>query len=192
MESNTRNTLRLIRFAAFGVIALLAATVGAVLLLRPAQPAFVLTSMDGTEFDGASLVGKPYAMFFGFTHCPDVCPTTMQEVADVLDAAGPAAKDFRVLFVSVDPERDTPALLKSYLGSFDPRIIGLTGHRANMEALAKRNSIFFEKVGSGDSYTFNHTASVLLFDRAGALAGTFGANDTPENRLKKLQRLLAG
>lgn len=192
MEHSTRNTLRLIRFAAIVVIALLAVTSGALFLTRQTPAAFVLTSMDGQPFDGASLAGKPYAMFFGFTHCPDVCPTTMQEVADTLAAAGPPAKEFQVLFVSVDPERDTPELLKSYLGGFDPRIIGLTGNRAQMEALAQRNSILVEKVGSGDSYTFNHTASVLLFDRTGVLAGTISPSDTPENRLKKLQRLLSG
>ncbi len=190
MPPETLRTLRIIRFAAIAALVVLFATMAAMMFLRQPAKAFSLTSMNGGTFNGESLKGKPYAMFFGFTHCPDVCPTTMQEVADTLTAAGDAAKDFQVLFVTIDPARDTPELLKTYLGAFDPRILGLTGSEAEIAALATRNNIIVEKVGGGDSYTFNHTASVLLFDKEGRLAGTLSPSDTPEDRVKKLQRLL--
>jgi protein SCO1 len=197
MANDAIRTLRIIRYAALAAILLLVAVTGFVLLRQNAtsdapRPVFAMTSMDGGRFDGSSLIGKPYAMFFGFTHCPDVCPTTMQEVADALDAVGPPAKDFKVLFVTVDPARDTPALLKSYLGAFDPRIIGLTGSQKDIDALTARNSVLVQRVGEGESYTFNHTASVLLFNSAGQLAGTLSPSDTPDDRKKKLERLLAG
>jgi protein SCO1 len=193
MTPQTRSSLRIIRISAFALLALLVATMLGWLFLRPATgPAFALTSMNGERFDGSSLTGKPYAMFFGFTHCPDVCPTTMQELADTLGAVGAPAKDFTVLFVSVDPARDTKELMRSYLGAFDPRILGLTGEQTDIDAIVKRNGIVVERVGEGQSYTFNHTASVLLFDKNGQLAGTFSPSDTPDDRKKKLERLLAG
>jgi protein SCO1 len=190
MALSNIQTLRIIRIAAFGAIVLLLATMAALLFMRPSGSAFALTTMNNERFDGSSLVGKPYAMFFGFTHCPDVCPTTMQEVADTLAAVGAPAKDFQVLFVTIDPARDTKELMKSYLGAFDPRIVGLTGPQAEIDALVQRNSILVERVGEGDSYTFNHTASVLLFDRSGRLAGTLSPSDTAADRVKKLARLI--
>jgi protein SCO1 len=183
--------LRIIRYSAMAAIVVLAGVIGALLLLRPAPGGFSLMSMNGERFDGSSLAGKPYAMFFGFTHCPDVCPTTMQEMADTLAAVGEPAKTFRVLFVTVDPARDKPELLKTYLGAFDSRILGLTGEQKDIDSLVQRNAIVVERVGEGDSYTFNHTASVLLFDREGRLAGTLSPTDTPDDRRKKLERLLA-
>jgi protein SCO1 len=193
MTPETRQTLRIIRFSAFAVLLLLLISMAAILFMRTASgPVFALTTMNGESFEGKNLNGKPYAMFFGFTHCPDVCPTTMQEVADALDAVGEPARDFTILFVTVDPARDTKELMKTYLGGFDRRILGLTGKQADIDALVKHNRIVVERIGEGESYTFNHTASVLLFDRNGQLAGTFSPSDTPADRQKKLERLLAG
>ncbi len=201
MATEQNSTLRIIRIATFAAILVLLGTIGTLFVLKYSkgdidtgsngQP-FALTSMDGAAFDGSSLAGRPYAMFFGFTHCPDVCPTTMQEVADALAAVGAPAKDFQVLFVTLDPARDTADLLRTYLGAFDPRILGLRGDQKAIDALVARNGIVVEKVGGGGGYTFNHTASVLLFDRTGTLAGTLSPSDTPENRKKKLERLIAG
>jgi protein SCO1 len=183
-------TLRIIRWSVFAAIAVLLIAVVFVLVQRGSASALALTSMTG-ERVAVPVQGKPSAMFFGFTHCPDVCPTTMQDVADTLAAAGAPAKDFKVFFVTVDPARDTPALMKTYLGAFDPRLVGLTGDSAEIGAVMKEFGIVAEKVGDGDSYTFNHTASVLLFDAKGRIAGTFSSSDTPETRLAKLTRLLA-
>ena len=194
------NTLRMVRLAAVAALVLLLAATGFVLWngQKPAlgygsAPAtFQLASMNGGRFDTASLSGKPYALFFGFTHCPDICPTTMQDMTDTLVALGPIAKDFTVLFVSIDPERDTPDLLKTYLSAFDSRLLGLSGTQAEIDVLIKANGIFVEKVGTGESATYNHTASVLLFDKTGLLAGTIGSADTPDTRQAKIKRLIAG
>jgi protein SCO1 len=183
-------TLRVIRWAAIAAIVILLAAVAFVILQRGNGAALALTSMQG-ERVALPLQGKPSAMFFGFTHCPDVCPTTMQDVADTLVAAGDVAKDFRVFFITVDPNRDTPDLMKSYLAAFDPRLVGLTGTEQDIQAVMKTFGIVAEKVGEGDNYTFNHTASVLLLDAQGRLAGTFSSSDNADDRLAKLKRLLS-
>lgn len=150
-----------------------------------------LTSQSGDAFDSAMLDGKPYAVFFGFTHCPEVCPTTLYELSTDLKRLGPQATDFRVLFITVDPERDTPAFLKDYLANFDPRIVGLTGTPEEIAAVAKSFRIYYEKVPTSDGdYTMNHTAIVFLMDRKGQLFGTLGYDEGDEVKFEKLQRLL--
>lgn len=156
---------------------------------------FQLTAQDGRTFDSATLKGMPYALFFGFTRCPDVCPTTMLEMSHHLQALGPAADRLRVVFITVDPERDTPELLKDYLSAFDKRIIGLTGTSDQVAAVAKSYRAFYEKVPSksgaqeGD-YTMNHTASVYLMDSRGKFMGTFNFQEKQDVQLDKLRRLV--
>lgn len=154
---------------------------------------FELTDEDGRRLSSASLAGKPYAIFFGFTHCPDVCPTTMMEMANVMRELGDTARDFRVYFVSVDPSRDTPDLLKTYTDSFDPRIIGLTGTDAEIAATAKAFRAIYMKVPTeGDAYTMEHTAIVYLMNGQGRLAGTIAYGEAQDAALDKVRRLLAG
>src|SRR5262245_19790330 len=98
---------------------------------------FELTDQDGKTVTQRDLAGRPYLVFFGFTHCPDVCPTTLFEVSEILRALGPDADRTRALFITVDPERDTPAAIKDYLSSFDPHLSGLTGDPAAIAAVAK-------------------------------------------------------
>lgn len=134
---------------------------------------FAMTDMNGIAVTEADFRGKPMAMFFGFRSCPDVCPTTMLDAHEWLESLGPDADKLKIVFVTVDPERDTPALLKDYLGAFDDRIVGLTPvSDAELASVAKEYAVQYQKVdlGNGD-YTMNHTADTLLFDAAGKFAG---------------------
>ena len=107
---------------------------------------FELTDQNGKRLSSESLKGKPSAIFFGFTHCPEVCPTTLFDLTQDLEAMGPDAAKLNVVFITVDPERDTPELMKTYLSSFDPRIVGLTGTEAEITAAAKEYKVYFKKV----------------------------------------------
>ncbi|MBN9063126.1 MAG: SCO family protein [Rhizobiales bacterium] len=150
-----------------------------------------LTAHTGERVDTAA-IGKPFAIFFGFTHCPDVCPTTLAEMTQTLSELGPAAKDFRIYFVSVDPERDTPAVMASYMGSFDKRMIGLTGTPAEIDAAVKAYRVFARKVPTKDGdYTMDHTATTYLVDGKGRLVGTLAYEEDAKVRLEKVRRLIA-
>ncbi|MCZ8186918.1 MAG: SCO family protein [Beijerinckiaceae bacterium] len=195
------NALRWIRYTVWAAIAVLT---GAMfyLLLSPERETgsgvaaiggpFELAAHDGSRVSAASLAGKPYALFFGFTHCPDVCPTSMMEITNDLVALGNAAKDFRVFFVTVDPARDTATLLKEYVGSFDPRIIGLVPKdEAELAAMARMFRAVYRKVDTPSGYTMDHTASIYLMDGKGQFFGTLDSKETPAVRQAKLKRLLA-
>jgi protein SCO1/2 len=151
---------------------------------------FTLASSKGGTVSSDSLKGTPYAMFFGFTHCPVICPTTLYEMDAAFKALGDDGKDLRMFFVSVDPERDTQAFLANYIANFDPRIEGLIPTTEELPALAKAFRVFYRKVPSSDgSYTMDHTATVFLFDRNGEFAGTLAFDEDPKMRVAKLKRL---
>ncbi|MGH1419948.1 MAG: SCO family protein [Hyphomicrobiaceae bacterium] len=157
---------------------------------------FQLTSHTGETFDSKSLAGKPYLIFFGFTHCPDICPTTLLDLTNQLKDLGPRAKQINTLFISVDPERDTPENLKKYLESFGENIIGLTGKPDQIKKVASSFRAVYERVpggqdGDANDYSMNHTATVFMMDRNGRFAGTLSFQEKPEVRRKKLNRLLA-
>ncbi|GAA4022756.1 SCO family protein [Actimicrobium antarcticum] len=130
---------------------------------------FALTDHNGKPRTIADFKGKAVLIFFGYTQCPDVCPTTMAEMAAVMKELGPLADKVQVLFVTLDPERDTQALLSKYVPAFDPRFLGLYGDKAATEKVAKDFKIFFQKVPgkSADSYTIDHTAGSYVFDAQG-------------------------
>ena len=151
---------------------------------------FRLTTQTGRPFDSAELKGSPYVLFFGFTQCPDVCPTTLLEMTQHLQALGADADKLKVLFVTVDPERDTIQLLKDYLSAFDSRIIGLTGTPAEIAAVAGSYRAYYERVPTKDGYTMNHAASVYMMDGDGQFAGTFNFQEKSEIQRDKLRRLL--
>lgn len=204
-QNSPMKTIRLVAWAAVAVLAI----GGAVMLLEQAQKAqqagrslpgaariggtFELTRTDGTRFSSAALAGKPYAMFFGFTHCPDICPTTLLEMTNHLKALGDKSENLNVVFVTVDPERDTPEQLKLYLSAFDTRIIGLSGTVDEIRDVAKSYRAFYEKVPSkdGGDYTMNHTASVYLMDKSGTLVSTLSFQEPEESRQKKLENLVS-
>ncbi|MGL4441169.1 MAG: SCO family protein [Bosea sp. (in: a-proteobacteria)] len=152
---------------------------------------FELTSMDGARVSNRQFEGAPMLMFFGFTHCPDICPTKMMELSEIFRAAGDKAAKARAVFITVDPERDTPAILKSYLSSFDPRIVGLTGTQAEIDAAVKAYRAYYKRVPtSNGDYTMDHTAIVYLMDKRGQFVGTFNVERPPAEAAKELLRLM--
>ncbi|MEQ9637834.1 MAG: SCO family protein [Devosia marina] len=152
---------------------------------------FTLIDQDGNEVTEADFLGKPSAWFYGFTHCPDVCPTTLSEMSALLEALGPDADRLQAVFVSVDPERDDVATMKDYVEYFDDRIVGLTGSLEDVSAMAKARYIFFEKVPlDGGDYTMEHSASVHLADAGGSFFGTLDGEEPFDTRLQKLRRLI--
>ena len=194
-----------IRLALWGLVAIAIFAAGALLLGNLQEAArrgaslpgaarlggdFELVDHDGNAFSSQALKGKPHAIFFGFTHCPDICPTTLFEMTKHLDALGPKADTLKVLFVTVDPDRDTPGHLKTYLSAFDDRIVGLTGNEKQVASAIKAYRVFAEKVPTSDGdYTMNHTATVYLFDGKGTLASTLSWEEDENTRLAKLARL---
>lgn len=130
---------------------------------------FALTDQDGRQRTLADFRGKAVLMFFGYTHCPDVCPATMSEMAAVMKQLGPDADRVQVLFVTLDPERDTPAVLKEYVPAFDPRFIGLSGNPEAIDKVAREFRVFYQKVPGKEagSYTLDHTAGSFVFDPQG-------------------------
>ncbi len=132
---------------------------------------FALNDFDGKPRTLADYKGKVVLVFFGYTQCPDVCPTTMAEMANVMKQLGPQADKVQVLFITLDPERDKPDLLKSYVPAFDPRFVGLYGTPEQTAATAKEFKVFYTRVqGSApDNYSIDHTAGTYVFDRDGKL-----------------------
>ena len=152
---------------------------------------FNLIDQNGKSITDQDMKGKPFLVFFGFTHCPDVCPTTLFDVSEVFRALGPDAKDVRALFVTVDPERDTPAVLKDYLSSFDPRIVGVTGDEASITAAEKAYRVYAKKVPTdGGGYTMDHTAIVYLMNKDGRFVTPFNMKRRPEEAAADLKRYL--
>jgi len=152
---------------------------------------FQLTDQAGQTVTEKNLQGRPSLIFFGFTHCPDVCPTSLFEISEVLRAMGGDADRVNAYFVSVDPERDTAGAMKDYLSSFDPHLKGLTG---DPEAVAKVISgfrVYAKKVPLKDGdYTMDHTALIYLMDRDGKFVAPFNLKRTPEEAAKDLKRYL--
>lgn len=151
---------------------------------------FELTTHDGRRLSSKELAGRPFALFFGFTNCPDVCPTTLLELSNHLKALGPAADRLRVLFVTVDPEQDTPAHLKAYLANFDDRIVGLVGTPEEIRRVAKSFYATYERVPTSTGYTMNHTASIFLMGADGRSRGTINYQEPEADQRAKLKRLL--
>jgi protein SCO1/2 len=138
---------------------------------------FTLVDQDGRTVTEKDIAGQPHLVFFGFTHCPDVCPTTLFQMSEVLKATGEQGRNLKALFITVDPERDRPEVLKDYLSSFDPRITGLTGDPAAVEAAVKAYRGFIRKVPTKDGdYTMEHTSYVYLMDRRNRFVSTLTLN----------------
>ena len=150
---------------------------------------FQLVDQRGAPVTEAVLRGRPTALFFGFTHCPDVCPTTLFELAGYQKALKAEGRDLAIVFVTVDPARDTPEILRTYVGALSDDVTALTGDDTQVEAMLKSYGIYFKKVPQGTDYTMDHTASVLLLDRTGALRGTIAYGEDPATAKLKLERL---
>lgn len=150
---------------------------------------FTLVTQDGREVTRATFSNKPTAWFFGFTHCPDLCPTTLFQMTEHLRRLGSDADKINVVFISVDPERDTPAGLKEYLSSFDHRITALTGTLEQVQHAAKGFYAYFAKKPTDGGYTMEHTSMVLLTAKDGRFKGTLDFHEPIETQFQKLQRL---
>jgi protein SCO1 len=152
---------------------------------------FQLTDQGGATFTEKDLQGRPTLIFFGFTHCPDVCPTSLFEISEVLRAMGKDADRVNALFISVDPERDTAAAMKDYLSSFDPHLKGLTGDAASVQKVITEYRVYAKKVPLKDGdYTMDHTALIYLMDRDGKFVAPFNLNRKPEEAASDLKRYL--
>lgn len=186
-------TLRLMFYAALAAGALFALVVEA-----EAAPAvegaavttpgpFELTRVDGATLDSIELDGAPYALMFGFTHCPDVCPTALAEVTAALEMAPGVGRDYRVYFVAVDEARDTPEAVKAYLSSFDTRIVGLTGDRPRIaEAAQAFGATARRKTFPDGGYAMEHTAALFLVDSNGLIADRVAFSETAEAMGKRI------
>ncbi len=151
---------------------------------------FVLVDQKGAEITEQAFRSHPTAVFFGFTHCPEVCPTTLAEMDSWLGSLGDEGRDIRAYFVSIDPERDDAETLDRYVGNVSQRITGITGEPEKIAAMAKSFGIYVKKVPLEDGdYTMDHTASVLLLDRKGGFFGTIAYGENADTAQAKLRRL---
>ena len=152
---------------------------------------FHLEDQNGRPVSDADMKGRPFLVFFGFTHCPDVCPTTLFDISQLLKSLGEDADRTGALFITVDPQRDTPAVLKDYLSNFDPHLRGLTGDSAAVEAALKAYRVYAKKVPlPGDDYTMDHTAVVYLMDKEGRFVAPFNLKRAPQASAEELRRYL--
>lgn len=153
---------------------------------------FSLTATDGRRIGPEELRGRPYLLFFGFTHCPEICPMALSEISLRLEDLGPDADRLTPIFVTVDPARDTPEHLRDYLGWFDPRILGLSGTDQETATAARTFRATYRKVRLADGgYTMDHTAAIYLMDAEGGFFGHIDYRDDPEMQLAELRHLLA-
>ena len=159
---------------------------------------FTLTAQDGKPItEKAFQNGKPTALFFGFTNCPEICPTTVYELTGWMNTVDPDKSKVQAYFISIDPRRDTPEALNTYLTNASNRVIGISGEPEKVEAMARGFKVFFEKVPSdaknpeGPDYTMNHSASVFLLDGNGRFVGTIDYGENPDVAVQKLKNLIA-
>ncbi|CTQ70401.1 SCO family protein [Roseibium alexandrii] len=198
--------LKLFRYVAWAAVAVLACVAGALVYLQTTSSnnsgalieplaaiggPFELVGGSGETVTDQTLAGKPTVMFFGFTYCPDVCPTTLSELQGWIEALGPDADKLNYAFVSVDPERDTPDVMRDYVGAFDDRILALTGSRENIDSMLKAYRVYAKRVPLDDGdYTMDHSAAVYLMNADNKFVGTIAYGEVEETALAKLKRLI--
>lgn len=152
---------------------------------------FELVDGNGEPVSDKTFAGKPLVIFFGFTYCPDVCPTTLSELQGWMEQLGPDADKLNYAFVTVDPERDTPDVMRDYVWAFDKRIVPLTGSREQVDTMLKTYRVYAKKVPLDDGdYTMDHSAAVFLMNADNKFVGTIAFNEDPENAMRKLRRLV--
>jgi protein SCO1/2 len=189
-------TLRIILWL---MVAAAALGFGALYLRQPSVPEptamqagfggpFTLVDSKGQPFPSSRLANRPYALFFGFTNCPDVCPTTLARLVKLRRQLG-EDQAFQIVFITVDPDRDGPAEVGRYTDLFNAPVVGLTGSPAQIAQVKKQYGIFSQKSGAGETYSVDHTAAVLLFDKAGQFQSTIAPDEPDQAALAKLKRL---
>lgn len=198
--------LKLFRYVAWAAVAALAVVSGMLVyqqtagnknsgaLIEPLAAIggpFELVNGNGETVTDKTFAGKPTLLFFGFTFCPDVCPTTLSELQGWMELLGDDAGKLNYAFVSVDPERDTPEVMRDYVGAFDDRITPLTGSREQVDAMVKAYRVYAKKVPLDDGdYTMDHSAAVYLMNADNKFVGTIAYGEEEENAMKKLRRLI--
>lgn len=194
------------RILLFSLAPLLIAGVGWLALLGPAWAAegaaapiggpFTLRAGDGRTVSDRDFRGKWLLVYFGYTQCPDVCPTTLAEIAQTLEKLGPLAAEVQPIFITIDPERDTPEAIREYLDAFDPRIVGLTGTSAEIVTVAKEYRVYYKKQAgkTGEDYLMEHSAFVYVINPAGNYATLFSprGGQGPDQMALRLRELIAG
>lgn len=154
--------------------------------------AFALMDTEGRPVSQSDLLGRPSAVFFGFTYCPEICPTTLGELTAVMQALGADAERLNIVFISVDPERDTPEQLKLYMSNFDPRIRAFTGTPETVAQVAKAYRVYYRKVPIEGGYTMDHTSTLFLFDKDGGFVEPVSYGTPVPVLTDRLRRLVAG
>ncbi len=197
--------MKALRYALWGLVVLVAGALAYTTFMTPSQgPSTQLAEAYGAPFTATlvaegrqrpmsrqDMLGRPHVMFFGFTHCPDVCPTTLFEASRWLAGLGADADGLDVYFITIDPERDDAEMLSDYLSAFDPRIKAVTGSQEEIATLVKGWNVYAKKVLLEDGdYTMDHTASTFLMRGDGSLQGTIAYQENSETAIAKLRRLL--
>lgn len=201
------SALKFVRYGAWAAVAALALGAGYVsykqvaggsapaTLIEPVASIggpFSLVNGNNEPVSDATFKGKPTVMFFGFTFCPDVCPTTLSDLQGWIEQLGPDAEKLNYAFVTVDPERDTPQVMKDYVAAFDPRVQALSGTREQIDAMIKAYRVYAKKVPlDAGGYTMDHTAAIYLMDKNNRFVGTIAYEENPETALAKLRRMIA-
>jgi len=152
---------------------------------------YELVGDNGKPISNATFKGKPYLIYFGYTHCPDVCPTTLFEISQVMKALGKDADRAAALFITVDPERDTPAVMKDYLANFDPHLVGATGDLKTIEKVEREFRVYAKKAPekNGD-YSMNHSSVIYLMDKQGRFVAPFNLKRKPAEAAAALRKYL--
>jgi protein SCO1/2 len=152
---------------------------------------FRLIGDDGKPISNATFKGKPYLIYFGYTHCPDVCPTTLFEISQAIKALGKDADRTAAVFITIDPWRDTPAIMKDYLSNFDPHLLGATGKPATIEKVEREFRVFAKKVpeNNGD-YSMNHSSIAYLMDKQGRFVAPFDLKRKPAESAAVLRKYM--
>ncbi|MCP4070352.1 MAG: SCO family protein [Hyphomicrobiales bacterium] len=196
--------MRYIKFVLWGMVAATAATMAYIYVVDDKISTqsrqvtavklgdeFSLVRHDGKSITDKDLLGKPHALFFGFTNCPEVCPTTLHEMSTWLGELGEDANQINIYFMTVDPERDNVETLSDYLTAFDSRITGITGEKADVEKTLKSYKVFFRRVDLDDGdYSMDHSAMIYLLDAKGDFAGSISYGEDGQSAVAKLRKML--
>ncbi len=196
-------SLKRIRLLLWLLVAVVGAGMAVLLVRKPITEAptgqavaigspFNLVDSEGRPFSSANLAGQPFAIFFGFTHCPDVCPTTLARLARLRGRLARGDDSFAIVFVTVDPQRDGPQEVGRYTALFNTPVIGLTGSSAQIEQVKKQFGIFSRKVEQpGADYSVDHTAATFLFGADGKFVATIAPDENDAAAMAKLKRIVA-
>lgn len=195
----TTTALSRFRMILWGLVVIAAVGATALFLFAPPRNptttglgggSYSLIDASGATVDQTMFTGQPSLLFFGYTHCPDVCPTTLADMANWFEQLGPDARNLKAYFVTVDPERDTPQVIADYVGWLDGKVTAITGTQTEIDKITAAWKVLGEKVGDGPDYTMNHTASVFLVNPQGGFEGTIAYGENADVAVQKIRKLI--